>query len=136
MSSISQEHVQTLQDIVSSTNILQPGSPNYTKNSIPWSLTYETRTATIVIPESETQLARLVKYLYGTELDFAIRSTGCGNATAKDVIINMKAFSEIMYNHADQTIEVGAGTVWSDVDRELASQAPGRVGEYYLNGDF
>jgi cysteine desulfurase len=43
----------------------------------------------------------------------------------------MAAFNEVVFDPKDETVLVGAGQSWGEVDRKLADLAPGYVGMLY-----
>lgn len=70
-------------------------------------------------------LQTIVQYLCKSTLDFSIRSGGLGSSSAKDVVVSMTAFNKVVFNPEDETVLVGAGQTWGEVDRKLAELAPG-----------
>ena len=69
-----------------------------------------------------------MKYLCESSLDFGIRSGGLGSSSAKDVVVSMSAFDDVVFSPEDETVLIGAGQTWGDVDRKMADVAPGYAG--------
>ncbi|KAK0887585.1 hypothetical protein LTR02_017085 [Friedmanniomyces endolithicus] len=66
-----------------------------------------------------------VHFLYDSDLDFAIRSTGTGSVSARDVIISTQGFKSWFFDKAAETVTVGAGLDWGEVDALMEDGAPG-----------
>ena len=50
-----------------------------------------------------------MKYLCESSLDFGIRSGGLGSSSAKDVVVSMSAFDDVVFSPEDETVLIGAG---------------------------
>ncbi|RYP17094.1 hypothetical protein DL765_004713 [Monosporascus sp. GIB2] len=119
------EQIQEIKAILPGGDVLEPGSAAFTSHSLPWSLSYDKSPQLVVCPSTEPLLQNMVKYLYGSDLDFAIRSRGLGSSSAEDVILSLRGFDEIKFDPAGEIVEVGAGLNWGEVDAKLAVFAPG-----------
>ncbi|KAL0262017.1 hypothetical protein SLS55_003452 [Diplodia seriata] len=107
--------------------ILEPSSELYAQESKTWAAQKQKNPAVVVRPGNAERLQKLVPYLYDSGLDFAIRCGGIGSSSAKDVVLSMKQFDSFKYNQEDQTVVVGAGQTWGDIEQKLEEVAPGRI---------
>lgn len=82
-------------------------------------------------PQIVPALQKILQYLCESDLDFAVRSGGVGSSSAKDVVLSLTAFNEMKVDAASETVIIGAGQPWRDVDRKMEELAPGYVGMYF-----
>ena len=133
-----QPHRLTLQNTMSSTTIaalkalLPPseihehGTPSHRAQSLPWSQHAEANPKYVVTPSNLASLQSTLKLLYeDPELDFAVRNTGTGSASARDVILSMQGFKDFAFDKEAETVTVGAGLDWGEIEALMAAQAPG-----------
>jgi FAD/FMN-containing dehydrogenase len=113
---------------LSGDEIIEPSSPLYAQETRVWAYQKQQNPSLVVRPRSLPSLQTRLKYLSESTLDFSIRSGELGSSSAKDVIVSMTAFSEVVFNPEDETVLVGGGQIWGEVDRKLAEMAPGYVG--------
>ena len=78
----------------------------------------------LIRPKDITSLSNVIAYLAETDLDFAVRSQGYGNASAKDVLISLTAFDEFSFDREKEFVTVGAGQSWDDYYRKMEAEAP------------
>ncbi|KAF6838945.1 cysteine desulfurase [Colletotrichum plurivorum] len=78
----------------------------------------------VVLPSSLESLARVVRYLYDSSLDFAFRGHGHASLPAKDVIVSLENLSDFSYDADSKTMTVGAGLRWSAVYEMIEILAP------------
>ena len=100
-------------------------SENYTANSAPWSIWSDKHPALVLQPTDLKTLATVVRTLYDGTLDFAIRNTGTGSASAEDVILSMQGFKSFSFSKEDGVVTIGSGFSWGEVDEKMESRAPG-----------
>lgn len=124
---VSSKHLDELRDIVTPTGVLEPSSADFKNHTTPWSLSYDRSPAIAVVPRTLEQLRRTVKYLYDSDLEFAIRGKGVGSASASDVVLSLRSFQDVLFDEASLTVQIGAGLDWGQVDTKLATLAPGHV---------
>ena len=86
------------------------------------------QTRLIARPATVKSLAHLIGCLGDSELDFTVRCGGVGFASAKDVLISLGAFDGFEFQQESETITIGAGQVWGEVDRKMEQFAPGYAG--------
>jgi FAD/FMN-containing dehydrogenase len=102
------------------------GTAEYTTQSLPWSQHRDANPQLVITPSTLPSLQETVKILYTDEtLDFAVRNTGTGGASARDVILSMHGFKSFSFDEASETATVGAGLDWSKVEVKMAAEAPG-----------
>jgi len=118
-----------LESCLEPSELVQPGSQVYAEETKTWAAQGNLKPNVLVRPQSVQQLARVLAYLHDTELDFAIRSGGVGSSSAKDVLISLAAFNAFEYDPKAETITIGAGQTWGEVDQKLEKAAPGHAGK-------
>ncbi|OQE02730.1 hypothetical protein PENVUL_c039G07906 [Penicillium vulpinum] len=112
---------------LSSSEIIYPNSPFYRPESSTWALQKDLKPKIIARPCTPSSLAALLSFLSNSNLDWAVRSTGVGSSSASDVLISLSAFDQFEYNAEDQTVIIGAGQSWGQVDRKIEESAPGHA---------
>jgi hypothetical protein len=79
--------------------IHEPGTPSHRAQSLPWSQHAEANPRLVVTPSTLTSLQSTLKLLYeDPTLDFAVRNTGTGSASARDVILSMQGFKDFAFD--------------------------------------
>lgn len=117
-----------LRDVLSTEELIYPDSPSYVEESRTWSAQKDMKPRVVARPKELASLSHLVAFLEDSDLDFAVRCSGCGSASSKDVLISMSAFDHFEFDADNETILVGAGQVWGEVDRKMEQYAPGYAG--------
>lgn len=118
--------LDNLKDKLDPSEIHSPGTAEYRDQSLPWSQHAEAHPKLVVTPSTLPSLQATVKALYAdSTLDFAVRSTGTGSASAKDVILSMHGFKSFSFDETAEVVTVGAGLDWSEVEVHMAAHAPG-----------
>jgi FAD/FMN-containing dehydrogenase len=56
-------------------------------------------------------------------------SSGAGNASAKDVIISTRAFSDFEFDREAQVVTIGAGSIWQEYYEKMRDTAPEYSGQ-------
>ena len=107
--------------------VLRPGTSQYDTDSSTWAVQKNAKPKVVARPKSVDSLTRLVAALKETSLEYAMRSGGYGNASAKDVLISMTAFDsfESEMTPGKETVTIGAGQSWGDVDTKIDKHCPG-----------
>lgn len=70
-------------------------------------------------------MSKVVKALYESNLDFAIRGTGTGSVSAKDVILSTHGFKQFEFDERLETVTIGSGFTWGEVDALMEKYALG-----------
>ncbi|OQV00655.1 FAD binding domain-containing protein isoform 2 [Cladophialophora immunda] len=117
--------ISELQALVDGDELALPGSQTYIDESKTWATQKHLNPKVLVRPQSAERLSRVLAYLNDSELDFAVRSGGVGSSSAKDVVISLAAFDRFEFDPNTETITIGAGQTWGDVDRKLEREGPG-----------
>ncbi|KAF2773368.1 FAD-binding domain-containing protein [Teratosphaeria nubilosa] len=123
MSSQSQQ-IEELRSMLPRGEVFNPDQPEYKLQSQPWSNYAELHPKMVMQPTTLTGLQKVVKYLYDSDLDFAIRNTGTGSVSAQDVIISMHGFKMFDFDQAAGTVVLGGGLDWGEADRLMDSRTP------------
>ena len=118
--------IERLKGHLDDSEVHLPGTAEYLAQSLPWSQHADAKPRLVITPATLPSLQECVKLLYADEsLDFAVRNTGTGSASARDVILSMHGFKSFSFDEASETATVGAGLDWSEVEVKMAADAPG-----------
>jgi FAD/FMN-containing dehydrogenase len=126
--SLTATQLSEIRKLLSKDEIIEPSSPLYAQEIRVWASQKQQNPSVVIRPRSILSLQTTLQYLCNSSLDFSIRSGGLGSSSAKDAVVSMTAFSEVVFNPEEETVLVGAGQTWGEVDRKLAELAPGYVG--------
>lgn len=110
--------------------IIEPDSPEYTKESQVWAAHKNKHPKIVARPKSIESLSKLLKVLNETDVPFDVRCGGCGSASSSGVLISMSAFDGFEFNKEEETVIVGAGQLWRHVDAKVEEFAPGYSGAH------
>ena len=100
-------------------------APQYKDQAAPWSVWADQHPRLALQPSTVESMQRVVTFLYNSTLDFAIRNTGTGSVSAKDVIISTHGFKDFSFDKASETVTLGSGYDWGAVDILMEEHAPG-----------
>jgi len=118
--------IALLKNLLPPSQIHEPGTPSYLAQSLPWSQHAEANPKFVITPSTLPSLQSTLKLLYSDpSLDFAVRNTGTGSASARDVILSMQGFKDFVFDEGAQIVTLGAGLDWGEVEVLMAAQAPG-----------
>lgn len=120
----------TILGVLKPSEIVDQSSPEYKSESQTWQAHRDLHPKILARPNSVDSLARLVRLLVDSDLDFAVRCQGVGDASARDVLISLANFKELTLDKDNETIIAGAGCSWAEVETNMATQAPGYQGQY------
>lgn len=130
---LSQVHMSALRAILSPGEILDVSSPEYLLHTETWSAQKNRHPAWVLRPSTLLALQNTVQYLcQEDEIDFAVRSGGIGSSSASDIVLSMAAFDGFEFDPNSETVIVGVGQTWGDVDRKIEESAPGYAGLFSL----
>ena len=104
-------HLKTL---LCAEEIIEPSSPSYRSESLPWAAQKRLHPRVVVRPTTLKSLSVILAYLSKTSLDFAVRSRGFGSSSAKYVLISMTAFDYLEFDRQKELVIVGAGQTWEE----------------------
>lgn len=125
---LSAETQSSIEAILSSEEIILPSSPRYTPESQCWAFQKDLKPAVVLRPNSLPSLQRTVKYLCDSNLDFGVRSGGVGSSSGRDAVLSVTAFDRFEFDAENETVIIGSGQLWGDVDRKMEKEAPGYAG--------
>ncbi|MCJ1475957.1 hypothetical protein MMC13_004621 [Lambiella insularis] len=111
--------------VLSPNEIIDASSPLYLSETRCWSEQKYLKPAVVLRPKSVPALQRVVQALYDSQLDFAVRCNGVGSSSAEDVVLSMRAFNGFEFDPVAETITIGAGQTFGDVERKMEELAPG-----------
>ena len=120
---------ETFSSFLGADEIIEPSSPNYYKETQVWSAHKNLHPKLVVRPKTIESLSSILKTLNETDVDFTVRGGGCGSASTHGVLISMSAFDGFEFNKEDETVTIGAGQLWRDVDWKVEEFAPGYSGK-------
>ena len=121
--------IADLEALLTPSELNRPDSPQYNEETKTWAAQKDHHPKVLVRPSTVEKLARILAYLNDSELNFGIRSGGVGSASAKDVLISLAAFQDFQFDAEAETITIGTGQLWGEVDRKLEKHAPGYAGK-------
>jgi hypothetical protein len=111
--SLTATQLSEIRKLLSEDEIIEPSSPLYSQETRVWASQKQQNPSIVIRPRSILSLQTTLQYLCNSTLDFSIRSGGLGSSSAKDAVISMTAFSEVVFNIEDETVLVGAGQTWA-----------------------
>ncbi|KAI4729943.1 FAD binding domain-containing protein [Aureobasidium sp. EXF-10728] len=117
--------LHTINTILDSSEIIPSSSPQYKSESQTWQAHRNLHPEILAAPRSLKTLSALVAFLAASDLDWAVRCQGIGDASAKDVLVSLSGFKEFAFDEGSEIIIVGAGCSWGEVEINLEDKAPG-----------
>jgi FAD/FMN-containing dehydrogenase len=120
--------ISAIADILSSDEIIDQSSPPYSDESKVWSFQKNLHPQLVVRPKTLASVQRTITYLCNSTVDFAVRSGGVGSSSSEEVVISMTAFDELKFDPENETVIIGAGQTWGEVDRKMEEVTDGYVG--------
>ena len=124
------KQLDELRSLLSASEIIERDAPGYKEQSMPWSIWADQRPPLVIQPTSLESMSKAVKFLYDSDLDFAVRNTGTGSVSAKDVILSTHGFKDFSFDKQSETLTIGSGFAWGEVDTLMERHAP----EYQVVG--
>ncbi len=110
--------------LLPSSEIILPSSDLYLAETSTWAAQRNLHPRLIVQPSSTQSLSEIVAHLATTDLDFAIRGSGYGSASAKDVLISMTSFDDFDFDRESEVLTIGAGLLWREYYDRMENVAP------------
>ncbi|OQV05033.1 FAD binding domain-containing protein isoform 2 [Cladophialophora immunda] len=120
------EQLDHLRSLLSESEVILPSSELYAAQTSTWAAQKNLHPRLVVRPSSTQSLSRVLRYLSTTDLDMAVRSSGYGSASARDVVISMESFDEFEYDGEKEIVTLGAGQLWRDYYDKMEKVAPDR----------
>ncbi|KAM5377878.1 hypothetical protein ACJZ2D_004782 [Fusarium nematophilum] len=113
------------------TSQLDPGEviteshQDYGLHVMPFSSKKDLRPSVVLIPSQTESLAKIIKFLYKSGLDFHIRGQGFNSPSARDVLISLLRFTSFEYNSDKKLATIGTGATWIKVAKDMQEADPG-----------
>jgi FAD/FMN-containing dehydrogenase len=118
--------IERLREQLDQSEVHLPCTAGYLAQSLPWSQHADAKPKLVITPSTLSSLQACVKLLYADEsLDFAVRNTGTGSASARDVILSMHGFKSFSFDAVNEIVSIGAGLDWTEIEVKMARAAPG-----------
>jgi FAD/FMN-containing dehydrogenase len=119
------QQLDHLRSLLPESEVIERDGLGYSDQAAPWSVWADQRPPLVLQPTNLESMSKVVKYLYDSDLDFAVRNTGTGSVSAKDVILSTHGFKDFKFDKASQTVTLGSGYSWGEVDLLIEKDAPG-----------
>lgn len=87
----------------------------YRLHSEPYAIQKQLNPAVVLVPDTVEQLSAIVKFLYGSNLDFVIRGHGFKPTPARHVVVSMLKFKDLDYDMVKKIVTIGASATWFEV---------------------
>ncbi|OBR06963.1 Cysteine desulfurase [Colletotrichum higginsianum IMI 349063] len=89
----------------------------YRLHSEPYAIQKQLNPAVVLVPDTVEQLTAIVKFLYGSNLDFVIRGHGFKPPPppARHVVVSMLKFKDLDYDPVKKIATIGASATWFEV---------------------
>ncbi|WQF88147.1 Putative FAD-binding domain, PCMH-type, FAD-binding, type PCMH, subdomain 2 [Colletotrichum destructivum] len=95
--------------VITSTDALYP------LHSEPYAIQKQLHPAVVLVPDTVEELSAIVKFLYGSNLDFVIRGHGFKSPSARHVVVSMLKFKDLDYDPVKKIATIGASATWFEV---------------------
>ncbi|KAL1862891.1 hypothetical protein Daus18300_008221 [Diaporthe australafricana] len=110
---------------LSPSRVLTSEDPSYRLHSEPYAIQKQSNPHVVLVPDSVEVLAKIVRFLYDSDIDLAIRGHGFKSASAKHVLVSMLGFKGFTYDSTKKIATVGAGATCAEVVDNMESVDPG-----------
>ncbi|GIZ44771.1 hypothetical protein CKM354_000796000 [Cercospora kikuchii] len=118
------DEIEQLCKLLTSPEIITTDSPLYEAESKTWSVGKNLHPKLVIRPDSVQSLARAIKFLAVSSLDFAVRNSGAGDASAKDVLVSTRALTSFEFDRNTEVVALGAGHIWSEYYDKMREADP------------
>lgn len=119
------KQLEHLRSLLPPSEIFDKDAPGYKEQSAPWSVWADQHPTLVLQPTTLESMSKVVKALYDSDLDFAVRNTGTGSVSAKDVILSTHGFKDYSFDKQSEAVTIGSGLCWGEVDVLMEQHAPG-----------
>ncbi|KAK4911097.1 hypothetical protein LTR49_020264 [Elasticomyces elasticus] len=127
LSTIMATQLDDIRSLLPASEVFEQGQAKYREQSEPWSKYAELNPKLVIQPTTLDGMQKAVRFLYESDLDFAVRNTGTGSVSARDVILSTHGFKSFSFDKAAETVTIGAGLCWGEVDKLMEEGAGGYV---------
>ncbi len=117
--------LDNLRSPLPASEVFEKDAAGYKEQTAPWSTIADEHPTFALQPTTLDSMSKIVKALYDSNLDFAVRNTGTGSASAKDVVLSTHGFKSFSFDKQSETVTLGSGLDWGEVDVLMEEQAPG-----------
>lgn len=122
---MSTKQLDHLRSLLPQNEVIEQDAPGYKEQSAPWSVWADQHPKLVLQPTSLESVSKVVKALYDSDLDFAVRNTGTGSVSAKDAILSTHGFKSYSFDKDAEVVTIGSGLDWGEVDNLMEKHAPG-----------
>lgn len=123
-------NLDTINTVLRPSELIDPSTDQYKSESQTWQAHRNLHPKVLARPRSVETLAALIACLAASDLDWAIRCQGIGDASARDVLVSLMAFNDFAFDDQNESIVIGAGMTWGEVEKKLEEEAPGYQGMF------
>ncbi|KAI9146828.1 hypothetical protein HJFPF1_13396 [Paramyrothecium foliicola] len=116
--------LQPLISHLSPDELITASHNDYAHHTLPFSVKADLQPAVVLIPTRSESLAKIIHFLYRSDLDFEIRGHGYRSASARDVLISLMGFNSFIYDSVEKSATVGVGLTWLEVARKMRDTDP------------
>lgn len=124
------EEITNLKSLLSSEEIIEQGTPEYEHGTSTWDFASNLHPKVLLRPNSIGKLSKVIEFLAKSDLDFAVRSLGFGNASARDVLVSLEEFNDFEWDEERKIVTLGVGQAWVDFYRKMEKTSPDYAGKY------
>ncbi|KAH0005029.1 cysteine desulfurase, partial [Aureobasidium melanogenum] len=118
-------NLDTINTVLRPSELIDPSTDQYKSESQTWQAHRNLHPKVLARPRSVETLAALIACLAASDLDWAVRCQGIGDASARDVLVSLMAFNDFAFDAQSECIVIGAGMTWGEVEKKLEEEAPG-----------
>ncbi|RMZ74757.1 hypothetical protein DV737_g5769, partial [Chaetothyriales sp. CBS 132003] len=119
-----ESQLRDLKALVSEDEVVTPLDQTYEAESQTWSSGKNLSPKLVVRPQTIESLAKVVKFLGESSLEFDVRNSGAGNSSAKDVLVSTRAFRDFDFDRENEVLVIGAGCLWGEYYDQMRVVAP------------
>ncbi|KAH6868918.1 hypothetical protein B0T10DRAFT_501968, partial [Thelonectria olida] len=105
-------------------DVITQSHPDYSLHVTTFSTKKDLRPPVVFIPSKTEALAKIIRFLYKSKLDFDIRGQGFGSPSAQDVIISLLRFTSFEYDATRKLATIGTGATWVKVAKDMQEVDP------------
>ncbi|KAF2169421.1 hypothetical protein M409DRAFT_65090 [Zasmidium cellare ATCC 36951] len=122
--SITNDEIEELRQLCP--NLYSRNDAVFPDKAAPWSIWADRNPQFANEPQDIETMQAVVKYLYSHKsIDFCVRNTGTGGASATDIVLSMHGFKELEFFPEDETVVAGAGLSWGELDQLMDQKTDG-----------
>lgn len=104
--------------------VIKPSDATFKQHSEPFAAQKQLNPSIVLAPDSTVALARVLRFLYQTDLDFVIRNHGFKSPSAEDIIVSLLNFTGFEYDHEKKLATIGVACTWAQAVRHMEKVDP------------